>query len=97
MYKIAAVGDFEEIAHFGIIGAETFFPKTKKDAARIIERLFKEEYAVIFVSDEYAADIENASTPLPAIVPLPGNSGDNVGEKLLRGYIKRAAGSDIDA
>lgn len=97
MYKIAAVGDFDETAYFGVIGAETFFPKSRKDAKGILERLMKENYAIIFVSDRYLMGIDNTKAALPAIVALPDKSGENTGEKALREYIKRAAGSDINA
>lgn len=97
MYKIAAVGDFEETAYFGIIGAETFFPKSQKDAKRIIKELTNENYAIIFVSDRYLREIDNTKACLPAIVSLPDKSGENAGRAALGEYIKRAAGSDINA
>lgn len=97
MYKIAAVGDFDETAYFGVIGAETFFPKSQKDAKRILEELLLESYAIIFVSDCYAAGLDNGKSTLPAIVALPDKSGENAGKKALGEYIKRAAGSDINA
>ena len=97
MYKIAAIGDFDETSYFGVIGAETFFPKSQKDAKRIINRLTNDNYAIIFVSDRYLQEIDNTKTALPAIVALPDKSGKNAGKKALGEYIKRAAGSDINA
>lgn len=97
MYRIAAVGDFEDTAYFGAIGAKAFFPKSQKEAARLMKGLMQEEYAIIFVSDKYfAAAPRNDKAILPAIVPIPDKSGESTGDKQMSEYIKRAVGSDID-
>lgn len=70
MYKIAAVGDFYEVAHFAAIGAKTFFPKTESDCKRILEELSNGEYAIVFVSGRYDGCIKNNENVLPAIVKI---------------------------
>lgn len=74
MYKTAAIGDFEEIGHFALIGAETFFPKSEKDAEKIMERLYKEEYAAVFLSEKYAGCKKESEKVLPAIMVIPANN-----------------------
>ena len=97
MYKIAAIGDFEETAYFGAIGAKTFFPKSQKEAARLMKGLKEEEYAIIFVSDKYfVAAPRNDKTILPAVVPIPDKSGESAGDRQMSEYIKRAVGSDMN-
>lgn len=70
MYKIAAVGDFYEVAHFAAIGAKTFFPKTEKDCRRILTELSNGEYAIIFVSGRYGHCIKKSEKALPAMVKI---------------------------
>lgn len=70
MYKVAAVGDFYEVAHFGAIGAEVFFPKTEKDCERIFDGISNGEYAIVFVSKKYEKHIKRTENVLPAIVKL---------------------------
>ena len=50
MYKIALIGNRDTIIGFKLLGI-SLFPTTKKDeAVEILDKLVKEEYAVIFVT-----------------------------------------------
>lgn len=73
MYKTAAIGDFEEIGHFALIGADTFFPKSQNDAEKIIDRLCKDEYGAVFLSEKYAGCKKKCDKVLPAVLILPAN------------------------
>lgn len=92
MYKFAAIGDFENTAYFGAIGAETFFPESKEDAQAIIKRLSQSGYAVIFVNEKYYED-SYGSDVLTAVIPLPSGKGSNT---RISTYVKRAIGSDMN-
>lgn len=99
MYKIAAIGDFENTAYFGAIGAEVFCPTSQKDAARLVRRLKDGGHAVIFISEKYysgeLAEICRDSL-IPALIPLP-LAAENAGaaRKNLSELVKQAVGSDI--
>lgn len=94
MYRIAVIGEFEDIAYFGTIGVETFFSNSRKEAEKLIKRLSKNGYAVIFVTEEYYSAGIFESELLPAVVPLDsGNS--SIGADRLSEYVRRAIGSDM--
>ncbi len=94
MYKVAAVGRFESIAYFGAIGVETFFEDTASGSERLIKRLAKNGYAVIFVDEEYYNDKNFENESLPAVLPLPAAKNDRSEERISE-YVKRAIGSDM--
>lgn len=101
MYKVGIIGDFENVAYFGAIGMETFSPKAPEDTSKIIERLAKNDFAVIFVSEKYYGAAEKAvkkyaETALPAIIPLPcGGSPQGIGRRQMKQFVERAVGSDV--
>lgn len=94
MYKIAAIGDFESIAYFGAIGVDTFFPDSKKEADKLIKKLAKNEYAVIFVAEKYYGNVCFENEFLPAVVPLVSGE-ENFGSERLSKFVRRAIGSDM--
>lgn len=72
MYKVAAVGAFDELAHFKALGAELFSPKTQESASDIKNKIIAGEYAVVFVTREYAGAFSDGKKELlPVIVILP--------------------------
>ncbi|MDD6214748.1 MAG: V-type ATP synthase subunit F [Firmicutes bacterium] len=101
MYKVGIIGDFENVAYFGAIGMETFSPKAPEDTSKIIERLAKNDFAVIFVSEKYYSAAEKAvqtyaDATLPAIVPLPcGGISQGIAREQMKQFVERAVGSDI--
>ena len=100
MYKVGAVGDFENTAYFGAIGAETFFPKSEDDAEKIIKKMCSGDFAVMYVSEKYYAAADRAAQSVkdkltPVIVPLPLGDSINTGRNVMSGFVKQAVGSDI--
>lgn len=93
MYRFAAVGDFENTAYFGAIGAETFYPQSAEEASGLIGRLAKGNYAVIFVSEKYYTSGFDDFF-LPAVIPLP-EKGSSFAEDRISAYVKKAIGSDM--
>ena len=93
MYKIAALGNFERVAYFGEIGVEVFVVSSTEEAEKLMKKLAKNGYAVIFTDEEYYSNIfENDF--LPAVLPLSFGGGTQ-NEERISGYIKRAIGSDM--
>lgn len=101
MYKIAAVGDKDSVCGFQCIGLDVFSPDTSNEAAALLRRLESENYAVIFITEQLAADIEGEiqkydEKPIPAIIPIPCVNGKTgLGMEKVKSAIEKAVGSDI--
>lgn len=101
MYKIAVMGDWDSIYGFGALGFETFPVTDPRSAEKILRDLAEKQTAVIYVTEALAKQIDRtiasyASRPLPAIILIPGASG-NTGEGMLavKRSVEQAVGSDI--
>lgn len=101
MYKIALIGNRETIIGFKLLGV-SLFPTTKKDeAVEILDKLVKEKYAVIFVTEDIASqifeEIESLQkTSFASITIIPNKLEKKyLGLKILRRNIKKAIGTDI--
>ena len=101
MYKIAVIGDRESVYGFSSLGIDIYPAYTGDEAEKLIDKLAKENYAVIYITEALAkqasATIEKYIREItPAIILIPGVSG-NTGEgmsSVLRS-IERAVGSQI--
>lgn len=100
--KIAVIGDGESVTAFMAIGAAVFGVKDEYDAADTLRRLAKSnEYAVILVTENYAAKMEQLmqklkERPYPAVLCVPGVTGSNgFGMKGVRKDVEKAVGVDI--
>ena len=101
MYKIALVGNRETIIGFKLLGV-SLSPTTKKDeAVEILDKLAKEEYAVIFVTEDIACQIIEEieilqKTSFTSITIIPNKLEKKyLGLKILRRNIEKAIGTDI--
>lgn len=101
MYKIAIIGDRDTIIGFTLMGI-SLFPITKKDeAVEILEKIVKEEFAVIFVTEDIASQIFEEierlqKTSFASITIIPNRlEKKNLGQKILRKNIEKAIGTDI--
>lgn len=101
MYKTAVIGDMESVYGFSSLGVDTYFTKDIKSARSAIKAFSKEDYAVIFITEDIASqiydDLEalNLKT-LPAIVPIPGTfKNTGIGSMTIRRAIIKAVGSEI--
>ncbi len=97
MYKIGVIGDFENAAYFGAAGFEYFCPGEREELGQIVDRLIKNEYAVIFVSDKYYGQLQNVKSGyLPAIVPLPIDCNLGIGKDRLKTRLGGAVGINFN-
>ncbi len=101
MYKIAVLGDRDSIYGFATLGLETFPVTTAEEGEDTLKRLALTDYAVIYITESLKAEIENEiakykDQKLPAIIPIPGVSG-NTGQGMLdvKAFVEQAVGSDI--
>ncbi len=101
MYKTAVMGPFDSIYGFAALGLTTVPISDPDEAKRKLRDLAAEDYAVIYITEGLAAQIENEinryiELQLPAIILIPGISG-NTGEGVqnVKLSVEKAVGSDI--
>jgi len=100
MAKIGVIGDADSVMGFKALGIDTY-SVTAEEAPRMIHKLAKEKYAVIFITEKTARLAAEAigrykSSPYPAIIPIPGNYGSTgLGMAALKSNVEKAIGVDI--
>jgi V/A-type H+-transporting ATPase subunit F len=101
MYKIAVVGDKDSVLAFKAIGIEVFPVFSEEDARKIVDRLAATNYAVIFITEQVAKNIEETiarynRSMLPSIILIPSNQGSlNIGLQRIRDNVEKAVGVNI--
>lgn len=101
MYKVAVLGDRDSIYGFASVGMEIFPITAAAEAERKIKTLADDGYAIIYITESLCEQIEETldnyqSKPLPAIIPIPGITGNTgVGVERVKKSVKKAVGSDI--
>ncbi|MCI9235638.1 MULTISPECIES: V-type ATP synthase subunit F [unclassified Anaerotruncus] len=101
MYRTAVMGDRDSIYGFAALGLDTFPVTDPAEASKKLRQLAEGEYAVVYITEALAAQIQAEIdryrlAPLPAIIPIPGVSG-NTGMGILnvKKSVEQAVGSDI--
>ena len=101
MHKAAIIGSHESVIGFKAVGIDAFPCDSAEEATRILHRIAKEDYVIIYITEGHARDMLDAmelykTRKLPAVVPIPGRSGSyGVGMGKLKKSVKRAIGVDI--
>ncbi len=101
MYKIAVMGDRDSIYGFAALGLEPFPFTDPVLAAQKLKSLTEQNYAVIYITEALAAQIEQEidryrTQGLPAIILIPGVSGNTgKGISAVKKSVEQAVGSDI--
>lgn len=101
MYKIAVLGDRDSVLGFRTLGLEAVPAESVEQAKRELHRLAKEDYAIIYLTEQYAAQMEEdlaryRDTLIPAVILIPGKSGSlGIGMKNVTKSVERAVGADI--
>ena len=99
--KIAVVGEKESVMGFKAVGFEVFETTAPKEAEAVIHRLAKEEYGIIFVTEQTLEPIVQVMDTykdrrIPAIIPIPGRAGTmGMGMTSVKKSVERAVGADI--
>lgn len=101
MYKIAVLGDKDSIYGFASVGLD-IFPITETDeAVKTLRNLAQNDYAVIYITEKLFSGIlpeinKYKSLPVPAIIPIPGITGNSgIGMAAVSKSVEQAVGSDI--
>ena len=101
MYRIGVIGDRDSVAGFKTVGLDVFPCAAADEAKKILHKIAKEEYAIIFITERLARDMQEAMDQykvwkLPAVIPIPGTDGNyGVGFGNLKKSVERAVGADI--
>lgn len=101
MYKIAVIGDRDSIYGFATLGLEVFPVASPEEGSRKLDELAATEYAIIYLTESLHSEISETvekyrEQQLPAIIPIPGVSG-NTGRGIadVKRLVEQAVGSDI--
>lgn len=101
MYKIAVMGDRDSIYGFASVGLDIYPIDGDSHAGRQLRQLAEGGYAVIYMTEALYTEMEKEvdvyrERALPAIIPIPGVSGNNgCGIAAVRKSVEQAVGSDI--
>lgn len=101
MYRIAVLGEYDSIYGFASIGLSIFPASDAEDGAKKLRNLAEQEYAIIYVTERLAAQIEPEieryrQRKLPAVILIPDVSGEtSAGIAGIKKCVEQAVGSDI--
>lgn len=101
MYKIAVMGDRDSIYGFASVGLDIYPVDEGGNAARQLRTLVENDYAVVYMTEKLYAQMDKeiakyAQEALPAIIPIPGVSGNaGLGVMQVKKSVEKAVGSDI--
>lgn len=99
--KIGVVGDKDSVLAFKALGIDVFPVVGNDEARKTVDRLAKNDYAVIFVTEQVAVGIEETierytREVLPAVILIPSNQGTlNIGMKRISDNVEKAVGVNI--
>jgi len=102
MYKkIGVVGDKDSVLAFKALGIDVFPVTESEEARKTIDKLARDNYAVIFVTEQVAKNIEETierynKETLPAVILIPSNQGTlNIGMQRISDNVEKAVGVNI--
>lgn len=100
-WKIAVLGDRESVLGFKALGLNVFPAETVEEAKAVLHALAKEDYAVVYLTEQYAAEMEAEVARYkdeltPAVILIPGKGGSlGIGMENVKRSVERAVGADI--
>ena len=101
MANIGVIGERDAVLLFQAVGLDVFCETDPEKASRIIARIAREGYRVIFLTEELYTKCSEAvakykSEAFPAIIPIPGSQGTTgIGMAELKANVEKAIGADI--
>ena len=99
--KIGVVGDKDSALAFKALGIDVFPVNEPEEARKTIDKLARDNYAVIFVTEQVAKNIEETierynKETLPAVILIPSNQGTlNIGMQKISDNVEKAVGVNI--
>jgi len=101
MFKIGVVGDKDSILAFKALGIDVYPVVGPEEGKRTIDKMAAEKYAIIFVTEQIAKDLEETIERynrelIPAVILIPSNQGSlNIGMKRINDNVEKAVGVNI--
>ena len=102
MYKIGIIGERDSVLGFMALGLSVREAETVEKACAALHEMAKSgEYAIIYLTEDYAAALEAETakykdSPLPAIITVPGKNGSRgYGMASIKTAVEKAVGADI--
>jgi V/A-type H+-transporting ATPase subunit F len=101
MYKLAVLGDRDSALGFKALGLDVFFVENSDEARHTLHQLAKEDYAIVYVTEQLASEIpadvdRYKGSVTPAVILIPGKGGSlGLGAQALQSAVERAVGADI--
>ena len=98
--KLGVMGDPDSIYGFASVGLNLLPAESGAEGTKLL-RGVADDYAVIFITEKLAAEMDAellryAERPTPALIPIPGVSGNTgLGMKNVSRSVEQAVGSDI--
>ncbi|MGP6147655.1 V-type ATP synthase subunit F [Jeotgalibaca sp. A122] len=100
-HNIGVVGDKDSILPFKILGFSVFATTDPTEAREIIDRLTKEKYGIIYLTESLAQHMPDTisrydATLTPALILIPNHSGSlGIGKKRIQDNVEKAVGQNI--
>ncbi|MDR2360777.1 MAG: V-type ATP synthase subunit F [Oscillospiraceae bacterium] len=103
-YKIAVIGDKDSVTAFKVLGLNAFICDDPADAKQILRELkrgFKDNYAVIYITEQLAAKLPDEvaafrEIAVPALILIPSKGGSlGLGLETLTAAAERATGTKL--
>ncbi|MBU2590980.1 MAG: V-type ATP synthase subunit F [Nitrospinota bacterium] len=103
MADMAIIGARDSILGFKALGLSVYPVKTSEEAEKILTKLVQENFASIFITEDYAAnmlkrieELEKEIELYPSIVIIPSFKGSKgLGMEKVRKMIEKAVGIDL--
>ena len=101
MVNIAVMGDYDSIYGFKALGVKVCPVTDPEEGERLLKKLAEERTAVVYITEALASQMPEAlalydESLLPAVIPIPGISGNTgIGLARVRKCVEKAVGSDI--
>jgi V/A-type H+-transporting ATPase subunit F len=101
--RIGVVGDRDSILCYKAFGMD-IFPASEtepEESRKLIDRLARESYGIIFVTEQIAQSISETidrynKAVLPAVILIPGVKGSlGIGSARIRDNVEKAVGINI--
>ncbi len=101
MSKVAVIGNNDAVLGFKALGVTVFPVSTAGEAESALREASEREYAVVFITEPYAAGMEPVireirSRPSPVVTIIPDNRGNlGLGMRRIKTQVEKAIGVDI--
>ncbi|MBO0430642.1 V-type ATP synthase subunit F [Enterococcus sp. DIV0660C] len=100
-HKIGVIGDKASVLPFQLVGFDVHFETDSKKVRRLVEKMAKENYGVIYITEQCVSSIPEVIARyqeqlMPAIVLIPNYQGtEKIGITEIQNNVEKAVGQNI--